>query len=471
MKTQVLTRLRCEGSESARYCEWVRRVGGLTAVAQLVAVLAAGTVGIFASAHVPTIDAKVATIRLPAPAGLSYVLDARTIRLTWRAVSGAVSYVVEAGSAPGQANLAVWNTTALGLTAVRRPGTYYVRVRAMAEEGGSSDPSDEVLIRGGTRATAPTTTDIQSPSPRVGAAMAHDASRNVLVLFGGNGGVFLADTWERQGTTWTQRTPDVSPPARAGAAIAYDSARGVTVLFGGQIDGAGTGDASFLADTWEWDGVNWSQRTPAVSPGARYFAAVAYDATRRATVLFGGSDRGRTAFDETWEWDGTNWTKYPPFISPSARADAPLAYDSVRGVSVLFSGDRGSFPDDTWERRGPDWRQSTPAASPPGRGGSSMAFDSARAVTVLFGGHNGPPMGPRLADTWEWDGTTWTHRIPLTSPPARLGFAMAYDSARAVTVVFGGAGDAGPLGDTWEWDGSAWTQPQAPSPARQGWAR
>lgn len=88
-----------------------------------------------------------------------------------------------------------------------------------------------------------------------------------------------------------------------------------------------------------------------------------------------------------------------------------------------------------------------------------MAFDSARAVTVLFGGHNGPPMGPRLADTWEWDGTTWTQRTSPTSPPARLGFAMAYDSARAVTVIFGGIGDAGPLGDTWEWDGSAWTQP------------
>ena len=382
-------------------------------------VVAAGTVATSASVQeVSTTDSTAVTIstvrspqaaRLSPPTGLSYALDGSAISVTWRAVPDAVSYVVEVGSEPGRANLGVWNTTALGLTVGGRPGIYYVRVRATAEGGGSSDPSGEVLIRAGTPATAPITVGIESPSPRVGAAMAYDAARGMLVLFGGNSGNFLADTWKRQGTTWTKRTPEISPPARAGAAMAYDSARGVTVLFGGQIEGAGTGDASFSADTWEWD--------------------------------------------------GTNWTKYPPLNSPSPRADAPLVYDSVRGVSMLFSGDRGSFPDDTWERRGSDWRQITPAASPPGRGGSSMAFDSARAVTVLFGGHNGPPMGPRLADTWEWDGTTWTPRTPPTSPPARLGFAMAYDAARAVTVVFGGAGDTGPLGDTWEWDGSAWTQP------------
>jgi len=289
--------------------------------------------------------------------------------------------------------------------------------------------------------------------------MAYDWARGVMVLFGGSaaGGSFLADTWERDGTTWTQRTPAISPPARNGAALAYDSARGVTVLFGGQDGGLGTGDASFLADTWEWDGTNWTQRMPAVSPGARYFAAVAFDATRHAVVMFGGSDRGHTEFKETWEWDGTNWTKYPPITSPSARADAPMAYDSVRGVSVLFSGNRGEFPADTWERRGTQWSERSATVSPPGRGGSAMAFDSARAVMVLFGGHNTTVMNP-LAGTWEWDGTTWNERTPSTAPQDRIGAVMAYDAARVVTVLFGGHAATGPLGDTWEWDGTNWTQ-------------
>ena len=34
-----------------------------------------------------------------------------------------------------------------------------------------------------------------------------------------------------------------------------------------------------------------------------------------------------------------------------------------------------------------------------------MAFDSARKVTVLFGG------GSYNGDTWEWNGSAWTQRV------------------------------------------------------------
>ena len=185
----------------------------------------------------------------------------------------------------------------------------------------------------------PTPSNI-APSPRSGHVMAFDSKRGVIVLFGGHSrGAFVSDTWERRATTWTQRTPPISPPARTGAALAYDSVRGVTVLFGGQSAGGGFGlDSTFLADTWEWDGTIWTQRTSAVSPGARYFAAVTFDERRRAVLLFGGSDRGRTAFDETWEWDGTIWTKYPASASPSPRADVPMAYEPASFVSGLSGG-------------------------------------------------------------------------------------------------------------------------------------
>ena len=76
-----------------------------------------------------------------------------------------------------------------------------------------------------------------------------------------------------------------------------------------------------------------------------------------------------------------------------------------------------------------------------------MIYDSARGVTVLFGGWDGSYKG----DTWEWEGTTWT-LLSEVGPPGRLYSAMAYDSARAVTVLFGGAAE--PLlrtaNDTWE---------------------
>ena len=53
--------------------------------------------------------------------------------------------------------------------------------------------------------------------------------------------------------------------------------------------------------------------------------------------------------------------------------------------------------------------------------------------------------------TWEWDGVAWT-LFSETGPPARRYSAMAYDSARRVTVLFGGyLSDADVAGnDTWE---------------------
>jgi len=80
-----------------------------------------------------------------------------------------------------------------------------------------------------------------------------------------------------------------------------------------------------------------------------------------------------------------------------------------------------------------------------------MAYDSARGVTVLFGGWDGDN---RTSDTWEWDGSDWTS-ISTTGPSARIYLPMAYDSARGVTVLFGGSGDPGYLGDTWEYSGPA----------------
>ncbi len=94
-------------------------------------------------------------------------------------------------------------------------------------------------------------------------------------------------------------------------------------------------------------------------------------------------------------------------------------------------------------------------ASPLARAGHAMAYDSARGVTVLFGGDDGNDF---LNDTWEWDGTEWTRRFPANNPTARNGHGLAYDSARGVTVLFGGYNGSSYLGDTWEWDGTDWTQ-------------
>src|SRR5437764_1352157 len=58
---------------------------------------------------------------------------------------------------------------------------------------------------------------------------------------------------------------------------------------------------------------------------------------------------------------------------------------------------------------------------------------------------------------------TWTQQSPSASPPSLYDSAMAYDSARGRTALFGGQATGGSQnGQTWEWDGSTGTRPPWP---------
>jgi hypothetical protein len=306
---------------------------------------------------------------------------------------------------------------------------------------------------------------------RTSHSLAYDGARGRVVLFGGGNGSSLADTWEWDGSTWTERTPAVSPVARYGHALAYDSARRRIVLFGGCNDSQ---PSPYFSDTWEWDGGTWTQRSPAVSPPPRHGHGLAYDQARGKVVLFGGYNPSLGSFlSDTWEWDGSAWTQGAPGFGPVGRTGHALAYDGARSRVVLFGGLRSPFPSptylaDTWEWDGSTWTQRAPPARPAARSGHALAYQSARGRIVLFGGSDA--LGP-IRDTWEWDGTTWTNRAPALSPSARSSHAMAYDSQRDRIVLAGGADRVTVITDTWEWDGNAWSQwvPAAP-PARHGHA-
>lgn len=100
------------------------------------------------------------------------------------------------------------------------------------------------------------------------------------------------------------------------------------------------------------------------------------------------------------------------------------------------------------------WSRASTGGPPP-TASHAMAFDSARNATVMFGGLN-----PSISDaTWTLQGSTWTRQL-VPGPSGRSSHAMAFDSMRGVVVLFGG--DCGPQAhdnsETWEWNGSAWTQ-------------
>lgn len=302
-----------------------------------------------------------------------------------------------------------------------------------------------------------------APPARRDHAMAFDAARGRLVLFGGDGGdALFADTWEWDGTTWLRRTPTTIPPARSAHMMAYDAGRGRVVLFGGRDR------SQVFDDVWEWDGTNWQRVVYRSSPPARSRHAIAYDIARTAAVMFGGVDLRGARLNDTWIWDGSDWRAAEPAVAPPARAEHAMAFDPVRGRAVLFGGgsaDRNA-PDgvtrlaDTWEWDGATWIEQHPATSPPPRRGHAMAYDAARGTTVLFGGEQ---RGALLGDQWTWDGARWTPIAPATAPPGRTEFSLAYDERRARVVLFGGRGAAGRLSDVWEWDGTSWTDRTPPT--------
>ena len=280
------------------------------------------------------------------------------------------------------------------------------------------------------------------PSARYGHALAYDAGNSRTLLVGGDGvGALFNDTWLWDGETWTQ-VEDIGPSGRARHAIAYDEGRQRVVLFGGR-------NATALADTWEWDGTAWTQ-VEDTGPVARSGHALAYDSGRSRVVLFGGEDSALTPLGDTWEWDGDEWTQVAD-TGPSQRTGHAMCFDAPGARTILFGGSSAS---DTWSWDGTGWTEIN-EIGPAHCDGAGLVF--AGQNTILFGGIDETTTPATLfRKTWELNGADWTERQDM-GPAPRYSHGMAFDSARARVVLFGG-GVAPPatitandvLADTWE---------------------
>jgi len=295
------------------------------------------------------------------------------------------------------------------------------------------------------------------PAPRRQLDMVYDVAHKTVVLFGGFDTEFTNDTWEWNGETWTQ-VQDIGPSARSQHSMAYDSVRGRVVLFGG------FGTPGSFGDTWEWDGADWTQVAD-TGPQARLGHAMTFDTARNRTILFGGAATGagtlvaNTTFGDTWTWDGNEWIQELD-AGPRDRCFCRIAYDAKRDRVVLFGGHfftprTGRFPlnnymNDTWEYDGTRWTHLADTGPEP-RSFYGLAYDGAE--TLLFGGFGSGGANSVTANsvTWSWDGKFWTQRQDM-GPSARWGMGMAHDSGRSRTVLFGGQNDksGANLGDTWE---------------------
>ena len=181
----------------------------------------------------------------------------------------------------------------------------------------------------------------------------------------------------------------------------------------------------------------WAQLTFPSSPSARYGSALVYDVARDRLVLVGGRPVGA---NETWENDGMQWNLRAttgPVGSAEWYPGDYLAgvYDEQRQRTIVVQTNASSGTTRTWEWDGSAWQLRTNGNVPYGRAGFAIAYDSARQRTVMFGGMAG---GNHFSDTWEWDGNVWLQRSNGGPAPRQLA-AMAFDSVRGKCVLFGAA--------------------------------
>ena len=294
----------------------------------------------------------------------------------------------------------------------------------------------------------------QGPSARGGTALAYHAAMGKTILVGGGiGTVTLADTWAWDGHTWT-RLADLPEPQGVGVyshAMAYDARRKRLVLFGGMtID-----EPQSITYELDAQGV-WSTVTTTMTPAARYSMQMAYDPERGRIVLYGGdsSTQGAAVRNDTWEYDG-DWHPIAASAVAPYRAGGKMAFDRTSHRMILVGGYDDTFvrSNATYAYNGANSTMTTvtPAVNlVTARSGMSLA-DDGHGRLVMFGGFS----TALTNETLIWDGSTWG----LPQPTLRAGAGTANDLDRRVVVVFGGITTSPTIdGTTWELSTDGWRQ-------------
>lgn len=276
-----------------------------------------------------------------------------------------------------------------------------------------------------------------TPSARTDHAMVFDPDRNVIVLYGGTDTSSKNDTWEFDGTSWTNVSPTPNPGNDSQHNLAYDKNRQVVVYVGDSTP-----------STWEYDGSaqTWTPRDVTPAPSSTSAMGLVYMDSLGKVILYGGADDLGGQYHETWAWDGVSWEQIVTATQPTPFSRFGMAYDSRRGCIVLQGGftDASEASSETWEFNGSDWAKVTTSQAPPAGESTAMAYDSGLGAMVLC---TGGTFGNYHNNTWIYDGNDWNLASTDNQPSARYEAKMVYDDQNDQLVFFGGYPPH--LGDTW----------------------
>ena len=296
-----------------------------------------------------------------------------------------------------------------------------------------------------------------SPLERSGHTAIYDATRDRMVVFGGDG---RNDVWALtlSGTpAWTEIEPSGTIPGRTAHTAFYDAMRDRMVVFGGHDNGGYQNDvwALTLSETPAWSALLPSGAPPSV----RGHHTAIYDPIRDQMVVFGGHGHGGSSYrNDAWALTlsgNTAWNIVtPPGTVPAGRDRHTAVYDSMRDRMVVCGGTEGpGNPNDVWVLTlsgTPAWSVLTSLGNPPpGVAGPSAIYDPIRDRLLLFGGYDGSYHN----DVWELtlSGTpAWSALAPLGGPAPGRSFQTAiYDPVRDRMVVFAGGDGTHYLNDLW----------------------
>lgn len=286
-------------------------------------------------------------------------------------------------------------------------------------------------------------------------------------LFGGwDGPTIRNDIASFDGFSWTNHGTSALTPRIMPAMCSLPSWG--LVLFGGSDFGS-----TFFNDTSVWNGTDFAPVIPwGQVPSGRREHDMVYFAATQVVIMYGGFNGNMLA--DTWLLGRRDlsplgvfldWRPISSSSAPGPRAGHKMAYDARRQRAVMFGGwsQAGVLaPATTWELSfwigGPlqtvnyAWTEITTPTVPSRRFGHGMDYDPARGVVVMTGGQGecGPGCLTPLNDVWEYDGTNWVERQPITSKPSpRQSHAFCYHPGIRRFVLQGGYDGPNFPSETW----------------------
>ncbi len=266
-------------------------------------------------------------------------------------------------------------------------------------------------------------TPASSPPPLFFPALAPAFPSGPLVLFGGDDLSYnpTAATWTFLHGVWTSLSPATSPPARYDAAATWDRSEHGALIYGGN-------GGTVLDDTWRFDLVNdtWvAVCQPSCTGVTVSYPTMTYDPRDNKTILVGGQTGG------AFYLSSGAWAVQNTLPAPMPRWLATMTYDAnpSDGYALLYGGTGGGqLFADTWTFT-PELNLSAPTVN-------RTSVDATQQSVRVRGGVTGGGAGGDLV-SWENlpPGCTGLTGTNFTCVPTVAGNYTIFDQANTTGGV------------------------------------